>query len=224
MRASNSQPTYDFLTGQESANRPPSRDTFRNSTRIPSIEAHREKTSALEDEEENDRHRQEVDALKAEVKKLTYTIENHKQEDELAQLRHESELREARRKAEEDFKKMQAAEGEKARATRQYESLQREMTEIRDAASNEKAALERRLREMEDGRRAAEEEVEDVRTEGEESLRVSERKSSELESRNDTLQRTVKELQQDSDRREALLQQGSATTLRQGHGIWFIGS
>jgi mitotic spindle assembly checkpoint protein MAD1 len=159
------------LTGQESTNRPPSRDTFRNSTRIPSTEPHREKTSALEDEEDNDKRRQEVDALKAEVKKLTYTIENHKQEDELAKLRHESELREARRKAEEDFKKMQAAEGEKARATRQYESLQREMTEARDAATNEKAALERRLREMEDGKRAAEEEIEDVRTEGEESLR-----------------------------------------------------
>jgi mitotic spindle assembly checkpoint protein MAD1 len=207
VRASNSQPTYDFLTGQESTNRPPSRDTFRNSTRIPSTEPHREKTSALEDEEDNDKRRQEVDALKAEVKKLTYTIENHKQEDELAKLRHESELREARRKAEEDFKKMQAAEGEKARATRQYESLQREMTEARDAATNEKAALERRLREMEDGKRAAEEEIEDVRTEGEESLRISERKSSELESRNETLQRTVEELQQDSDRREALLQQ-----------------
>jgi mitotic spindle assembly checkpoint protein MAD1 len=205
VRASNTQPTYDFLTGQESSNRPPSRDTFRNSTRISSAELHRERTA--EDEEESEKRKQEVDALKAEVKKLSYAIENHKQEDELAKLRHESELREARRKAEEDFKKMQAAEGEKARAVRQYESLQREMNEIRDAASNEKAALERRLREAEEGKRTVEEEIEDVKSEREETLRVIERKSSELESRNDTLQRTVEELQQDSDRREALLQQ-----------------
>lgn len=205
VRASNTQPTYDFLTGQESTNRPPSRDTFRSSNRISSAELHREKTT--EDEEEAEKRRQEVDALKAEVKKLSYTIENHKQEDELAKLRHESELREARRKAEEDFKKMQAAEGDKARAVRQYESLLKEMTEVRDASSNEKAVLERRLREMEESKRVVEEEVEDIKTEREETLRVIERKSSELESRNDTLQRTVEELLQDSDRREALLQQ-----------------
>ena len=207
VRASATQPAYDFLTGQESTNRPPSRDTFRNSTRVRSAEQSRESVMTMEDEEQVEKHRQELDALKAEVKKLTYTIENHKQEDELAKLRHESDLREARRKAEDDFKKMQAAEGEKARAVRQYESLQREMTEVRDAASNEKAALERRLREAEEGKRTAEEDVEDIKTDGEEALRVIERKSSELESRNDTLQRTIEELQQDSHRREALLQQ-----------------
>ena len=206
VRASNTQPTYDFLTGQESTNRPPSRDTFRNSTRISSAELHRDKL-VIEDDQEVERRKQELESLKAEVKKLNYTIDNHKQEEELAKLRHESEVREARRKGEEDFKKMQAAEGEKARAVRQYESLLKEMTEVRDAASNEKAALERRFREVEESKRVIEDEMEDIKTEREETLRAIERKSSELESRNETLQRTVEELQQDSDRREALLQQ-----------------
>jgi mitotic spindle assembly checkpoint protein MAD1 len=159
------------------------------------------------DDQEAERRRQELDALKAEVKKLNYTIEHHKQEDELVKLRHESEIREARRKGEEDFKKMQAAEGEKARTLRQYESLLKEMTEVRDAASNEKAAIERQLREVEESKRVIEEEIEDIKTEREETLRVIERKSSELESRNDSLQRTVERLQHDSDRREVLLQQ-----------------
>ena len=148
-----------------------------------------------------------MDELKMEVKTLKYTIDNHKQEEELAKLRHESELRDARRKGEEDFKKMQAAEGERNKAVRQYESLLKEMTEIRDAASNEKAALERRVREIEESKRVLEEEVEDSRFEREETMRSIERKTAELETRNQTLQRTVEELQQDSDRRENLLQE-----------------
>jgi len=137
---------------------------------------------------------------------LKYTIDNHKQEEELAKLRFESELREARRKGEEDFKQRQAAEGERNKAVRQYESLQKEITEIRDAAANEKAALERQVRELEVGKRTLEEEVEDIKHEHEENSRNAERRVAELQSRNDTLQRTVEELQQDSDQRETLLQ------------------
>jgi mitotic spindle assembly checkpoint protein MAD1 len=194
------------LTGQESTNRPPSRDTLRNSTRVSSNELQRDK-SVIESDEAAEKRKKELEELKTEVKKLTYTIDNHKQEEELAKLRHESEIREVRRKGEEDFKKMQAAEGEKARAVRQYESLLKEMTEVRDAASNEKAALERRIREMEENKRIIEEEVDDMKAEREETLRALERKSAEQESRNERLQRNVEELQQDSDRREALLQQ-----------------
>lgn len=192
------------MTGQELHQRPPSRDTFRKSIRASSVGQHGG-SPAIEDDEV-ERRRKELDALKGEVKSLQYTIENHKQEGELAKLRHDSELREVRRKGEEDFKKMQDAEGERAKAVRQYELLLKEMTDVKDAASNERAALERRLREMEESKRMAEEEVEDNRTEQEEALRAMERKSSELESRNDTLQRAVDELQRDSDRREELLQ------------------
>ncbi|KAH8659199.1 putative spindle assembly checkpoint component MAD1, partial [Tricladium varicosporioides] len=130
-----------------------------------------------------------------------------KQESELSKLRNESEIREARRKAEEDFKRMQAAEGEKTKAVRQYDALLKEITEVRDTASNERTALERRLREIEESKRSLEEDLEDVRSEREETIRGIERKSKELETRNETLQHTVEELQQDSDRREGLLQQ-----------------
>jgi mitotic spindle assembly checkpoint protein MAD1 len=148
-----------------------------------------------------------MDELRAEVKTLKYTIDNHKQEEELAKLRHESELRDARRKAEDDFNKKQAAEAEKSKAVRQYEALQKEVKEVKDEAANEKAALERRAREIEESKRLLEEELEDIKSEREESVRGIERKASELETRNSTLQRTVEELQQGSDRREALLQE-----------------
>jgi len=62
--------------------------------------------------------RREVDEPKAEVKASKYAIDNHKQEEELAKLRHESELEDARHKAEDDFDKKQAAEAEKSKAVR----------------------------------------------------------------------------------------------------------
>jgi mitotic spindle assembly checkpoint protein MAD1 len=194
------------MTGAESTARPPSRGTYRQSTRVSSGEFRGDK-SAIESEEDKEKRRRELEELKAEIKTLKYTIDNHKQEEELAKLRHESEVREVRRKAEDDFKKMQGAEAEKSKAVRQHEALLKEITEIRDSATNEKAALERRVREVEESKRVLEEEVEDTKAEREETVRVIERRTTELETRNETLQRTVEELQQDSDRREALFQE-----------------
>lgn len=206
-RAANTQPAFDFLTGAESTSvRPPSRENFRRSVRQPSGEYGKE-NSFVESDQEKERRRKEIDDLKTEIKTLKYTLDSNKQESELSKLRNESEIREARRKAEEDFKRMQAAEGEKTKAVRQYDALLKEITEVRDTASNERTALERRLREIEESKRSLEEDLEDVRSEREETIRGIERKSKELETRNETLQHTVEELQQDSDRREGLLQQ-----------------
>ncbi|KAL3427526.1 spindle assembly checkpoint component mad1 [Phlyctema vagabunda] len=196
MRAANSQPSFDFLTGAEST-------TSRRRSRIASGETARERQP--EPEIDYERRRKEIDELKTEVKSLKYALDSDKQEEELTKLRHDTELRETRRKAEDDFKKMQSAEGERLKAIRQYESLLKEMTEIRDAARNEKAALERRVRDVEESKRVLQEEVDDTRTEQEESVRNVERRAAELESRNQTLQQTVEELHQDSERREASL-------------------
>ncbi|TVY83070.1 Spindle assembly checkpoint component MAD1 [Lachnellula suecica] len=209
-RPSNSQPTYDFITGAEINARPPSRGAgFRQSIRKASTEdLHNQPNHDSEQvREKQEEQRRELDSLKADNKKLQYKIDNDKQEQELAKLRHESELRDARRKAEDDFKKMQAAESEKSKAQRQYDALLKEINEVRDTATNEKAALERRLREMEESKRILEEEVEDIKSEREESIRGVQRRATELETRNATLQRSVEELQEDSDKREALLQE-----------------
>lgn len=137
---------------------------------------------------------------------MKYTISTREQEQELAKLRQESELRDARRKADEDFKKMQVAEGERLKAVRQYEDLVRELNTVRDAASNEKAAVERRVREVEEAKRVIEEEVEDIRAEREDSVRSLERRAGDLEARNSALQRTVEELQEDAQGKDGGLQ------------------
>jgi mitotic spindle assembly checkpoint protein MAD1 len=203
-RAANSQTPSDHLAGAEPTGRPQSRGGFAYSTRIPSGETHRDKPPNDTDYD-YEKHRREVDELRAEVKTLKYTIDNHKQEEEVLKLRHESEVRESRRKAEDDFKKMQAAEAEKSKALRQNETLLKDLAEARDTASREKIALERRIREAEEGRRALEEEIEDIKSEREESVRSIERKSTELESRTGSLQRSLEELQQESERKDVLL-------------------
>ena len=103
-----------------------------------------------------------------------------------------------------------AADAEKSKAFRQYENLLKEVAEIRDSASNEKAALERRLREVEENKRLLEEEVEDIKSEIEQNLRTVQRNASELESKNQVLQSNVEQLQEDSDRREQVLQEVQA--------------
>lgn len=210
VRAANTQPSFDFMTGAETNARPPSRPPSREArrmsvSRIPSAPFGRDRASAEPDPDQENRRR-ELDELKAEIKTLRYTIDSHKQEEELARLRHESEIREVRRKAEEDFKKMQAAEAEKSRAVRQNESLLKEISQVRDAATNEKAALEKRLREFEESKRQLQDELDDIKIEKEESVRILERKAGELETRNETLQRTLEELQQESDQKEQALQ------------------
>ena len=138
-RATTTQPTYDFITGAETTvgrppSRPPSRgEPFRQTARRMSTAGHRD--APAEPEIDWEKRRRELDELKAEVKSLRYAIDNGKQEEELTKLRHESELRDARRKAEEDFKQKQLAESEKSKALRQYEALMKEIAEVRDAAS-----------------------------------------------------------------------------------------
>jgi mitotic spindle assembly checkpoint protein MAD1 len=65
-----------------------------------------------------------------------------------------------------------------------------------------------------------EEELEDIRSESEQNIRNIERRASELESKNQVLQSTVEQLQQDSERREAMLQetQGQLATKETAYG------
>lgn len=203
-RAANSQQASEHSAGAESAARPPSRGGFGYSTRVSSSETYRDKLESDADHSKEN-HRRELDDLRAEIKTLKYTLDNHKQEEELLKLRHENELRETRRKAEDDFKKMQAAEAERSKAVRQSEALLKDLGEARDARSNDKAALEKRVREAEERERALEEETEDIKSEREEIVRGLERKSAELESRIVSLQQSLAELQHESSRKDALL-------------------
>jgi mitotic spindle assembly checkpoint protein MAD1 len=191
MRAANTQPSFDFLTGADStAPQQSMRESRRQSVRV------------VPDEVKDARN----DELKAEVEKLKYALSSVEQDKEVTKLRHERELRDAQRKAEEDFKKMQTAEGERLKAVRLYEGLVKEMGEFRDAADNQKAALERKGRELEEAKRIVEEEVDDMRAEMEGSVRSLERKVGDLEAMKSSMQRTMEEIKQDLEAKDQALQ------------------
>ena len=58
------------------------------------------------DAEVYETQRRRIEELKAELGTLRYTISSHKQEQEMARLEHEGELRDVRRRAEEDFNRI----------------------------------------------------------------------------------------------------------------------
>lgn len=186
-RAATTQPSFNFLTGGETTNTHPMRERV---------------VSENERSGTNSEHDRVVSDLKAEIKTLKYTLSTRDQEQELAKLRQESELRDVRRKGDEDFKKMQTAEAERNKAIRQYEALMKELQEVRDRMANEKTALEKRLREAEEGKRAAIEDVEDGKAELEERLRVLERGRVDLESRSTTLQSSLDNLREEVEAKD----------------------
>ncbi|KAI1002904.1 hypothetical protein K3495_g5298 [Podosphaera aphanis] len=206
-RAVNSQPSFNFLTGEPipSFSTSSSADRMRKSLAyLPTAETARE--VPLEDDDDRKRRKKELEDLRAENKALRYTIDNHKQEVELASLRHEDELREATRMAQDDFKKMQAAEIERSQAARQVEALQKEISELQNTTSHEKARAEKESRETAEAMRLLEEEVEDLKIERQEGDRSFGRRFTEMETRNESLQQMVGELQHDLDEKGALLQ------------------
>ncbi len=210
MRASTTQPTFDLLTGAEipkGGNLPPSRgppSRAMTPTNDDEMRALGASTSSIPVSTAA-ASASEINELKAEVKALKYKISSTAQEEELAALGRDAELRDIRRKAEDDFKARQGAEGEKKKIERQLVEVKRELEQMREGGGEERQKLERNLRQAEEARRLAEEEVEDVRAEAEERVRIFERQMNEEKSRNAALQQTVQELQTEADEREQAL-------------------
>ncbi|KAH7031618.1 spindle assembly checkpoint component Mad1 [Microdochium trichocladiopsis] len=198
------QPAYDFLTGAEHGGRPSSRQS--SVQRRSSLESSKENL-APPDAEQYETQRKRIEELKAELATMRYKMENYEQEKEMAALQHDNELRDARRKADEDFKRKQEAEGDKGRAQRQFESMQNEFQELRENAAQEKLSLEKKAREAEDESRLLREQIEDLSAAKEESERLGEKKINDLEALIANLRQNVQELEQHSQAGEMQMQQ-----------------
>ncbi|KAI8628239.1 spindle assembly checkpoint component Mad1 [Xylariaceae sp. FL1651] len=136
---------------------------------------------------------------------MRYRIETTEQEKEMLVLQHENEMREVQRKAEDDFKQKQAAEGEKGRAQRQYEAMQEELQNLKDLSANDTAELERKMREAEDEARLLRDQLEDLSAAKEEGERMNERRAIDVEAQLSNLRQTIQELEQDGQTRESSL-------------------
>ncbi|EFX05370.1 m protein repeat protein [Grosmannia clavigera kw1407] len=154
--------------------------------------------------------RRRIEELKAEVGTLRYQVSTYEQEREMGRLQHEAELREARRKAEADFKQRQAAEGERAAATRQTETLQNELATLRGEEEGRRAELERRQRETLDEAQVLREQLEELHSTTTAAARMHERRTAELEGQVAAAQRTASALESAAEEREQTLAQMQA--------------
>ncbi|KAK1834275.1 spindle assembly checkpoint component Mad1 [Podospora conica] len=219
------QPSYNLFTGETSTNstgsmaRSTSRPGSRQGPSGPSPPRGRAGTvgtnfsresskenRAPADPEEYETQRRLIEELKAEVGTLKYQISSYEQEKELARLQVENELRDAKRRAEDDFKSKQAAEAEKAKAFRQVEALQGELESLRADKETQKRELEGKAREAQEESRLLQEQLEDLNAAKDDAARMAEREITDLKTRLTASQRSAAELEEETRTREDALE------------------
>lgn len=159
------------------------------------------------DAEEYELQRRRIEELKAEVGTLQYQVNTFEQEKEMARLQHDTELRDARRKAEDDFKQRQAAEAERGSAERKIGALQEELDAARGDQDTRQRDLEKKVREALDEARALQEQLDDLSAAKEDATRMGERRAVDLQAQLATAQRSLQEASQEAEARDAALQQ-----------------
>ncbi|KAI0165711.1 spindle assembly checkpoint component Mad1 [Xylariaceae sp. FL1272] len=206
-RASNhASATYDLLTGGDFAS--PSRHgpTSENhgSLRATSRESSKENLAPA-DAEGYETQRRCIEDLKAEIATMRYRMETSEQEKEMVLLQHQNEIRDIQRKAEDDFKQKQAAEGENSKTQRQHEALQEELNTLKESSASAAIEAERKVREAEDEARLLREQLEDLSAAKEEGERMNQKHSLDVETQLSDLRQTIQELEQEGDARESSL-------------------
>ncbi|KAH9908523.1 spindle assembly checkpoint component MAD1 [Xylariomycetidae sp. FL2044] len=199
------QPSYDFLSGADHA-RPSSRHSARGTDSLRGLSRESSKENlAPSDAEEYETQRKKIEELKAETATMRYKMENYEQEKEMLALQHENEMREVRRKAEDDFKQRQAAEGEKSRAQRQCESMQAELQEAKESAAQERLVLEKKARESDEEARLLKEQLDVLAAAKEEGDRKHQKEASDKAIQEANLRQTIQELNEEGEARETAL-------------------
>ncbi|KAI8964404.1 spindle assembly checkpoint component Mad1 [Daldinia sp. FL1419] len=137
---------------------------------------------------------------------MRFKLENYEQEKEMIALQHDNELRDVRRKAEDDFKQKQAAEGDRNKVQRQYDIMQRELQELKETSANEKLEVEKKAREAEDEVRLLREQLEDLAAIKEEGDRMAQKRATDMDTQLSNLREVIQGLEQDNQAREVSMQ------------------
>lgn len=184
------QPTFNFLTGEEDAPAPttrePLRETFRTTLRASQNAPH---TVVPSDPINED--------LRTQLNKLRYDLDTVKQEKEMMKLEHAQELRDAQNRADTDFRKAQQAESTNTLTAKKYDALSKEMAEAQTRAANERQALERKLRDSQERAQSLQEEYDETKEELSTTQRQHEFRYNTLQSEHKTLRDSVEEIQTD---------------------------
>ncbi|KAK3947222.1 spindle assembly checkpoint component Mad1 [Pseudoneurospora amorphoporcata] len=188
---------------------PPANDETAASSTSPTRDSSKENI-APPDAAEYEAQRRRIEELKAEVGTLSYQINNYEQERELARLQMDNEMRDIRRRAEEDFKAKQAADAEKSKALRHAESLQAELDALRAQKEVQKRDLDAKTREAQEEARLLQEQVEELKASKEDAARLTERETAELKAKVALLERTAQEAEEENRTRNDTLEKVNA--------------
>lgn len=159
------------------------------------------------DADQAEKYRKEIEALKAEVGTLQYRLQTVEQEKDIALSQQSNKMEQARRREQEEAQQRQSAEAEKAKSDSKMESIRREMEELKEAAENDKRSLEAKVRAAEDEARLLQEQIEDLSSAKDEAARRADKKANDLQMQIAAANSSIQEMEQESEAREAALQQ-----------------
>lgn len=159
------------------------------------------------DADEYEKYRKQIEALKAEIGTLQYRMQTADQEKEIAMSQQSNKMEQARRREQEEALQRQAAEAEQVKAASKLESLKREMEELKEAAEQDRRTLESKARAADDEARLLREQLEDLSSAKDEAARIADKKANDMQIQLAAAQRSVQEMEQESQDRDAMLQQ-----------------
>ncbi|KAJ4346540.1 coiled-coil domain-containing protein mad1 [Didymosphaeria variabile] len=195
------QPSFDFFSGAAIDNSPqrprePLRETFRTTLRTSQSAAPH--TVIASDTVNED--------LRTQINTLRYELETAKQDQEKLKLEHNAELRDAQNRAEGEFRKAQQAEATGSLATKKYEVLQREMSEVQARAENERQDLQKRLQASQAKASQLQEDADEAKEELASTQRQSEHQYNTLQRECKTLKEAVEDFKEKADEKAHALQ------------------
>lgn len=208
----NPQPQHDLISGQDAPAQqngrsgPRPAQTAGGSVCASSHESFKE-NMAPPDAEHYETQRKQIEELKAELATERFKSNSSVQETEMKLLQYQNDVRDAQRKADEDFKQRQAAEAEYHRLQRQVESVQIESGESKENWSREKLALEKKARDAEGEARLLREQLDELSAAKDESERINQKRYTDIQSQLKSQTQSIDEIEKDSQARETLLHQ-----------------
>lgn len=162
---------------------------------------------APSDAQEYESQRSVIEHLKGELNRLQFELADAKNNASVKAVELNNEVRRANERADEEFKKKQAADTEKENASRHAQSLQQELDTLREQQEKERRNLERSVREAQDESRRVKEEIEDVNAAKDEASRFEERKVATLKMQIQRDENRITELEGNLQSRDVALEQ-----------------
>lgn len=195
------QPSFDFFSGAAISNSPqrprePLRETFRSTLRTSQNAPPHTVVAADTVNEE----------LRTQINTLRYELETAKQDHEKLKLEHSAEIRDAQNRAETEHRRAQQAEATGSLATKKYEVIQREMSDVQARSENERQDLQKRLQASQAKASQLQEDADEAKEELASTKRQSEHQLNTLQREIKTLKESVEDFKAKADEKAHAMQ------------------